>query len=99
MRPSLASSLLKRRRPAFIEAGWTGYALTIPKTATQAQIDETKMAFFAGADHLYCSIMNTLDPGVEETPDDMRKMKQIHNELERFRKRLKLRFTEPKGRA
>jgi len=82
-----------------IEAGWAGYALSLSKGASQEQIDETKMAFFAGADHLYSSIMNTLDPGVEETADDMKKMEQIHNELGRFRERLKLRFAKTKGRA
>lgn len=86
-------------RGVLIEAGWTGYALALPKDLTKEQFEELKFAFFSGADHLFCSIMNMMDPGHEETEADLHKMSQIHEELERFRKKLKLRLMESKGRG
>ena len=48
-------------------------------------------AFFAGAHHLFTSIMNVLDPGpdTEPTERDLRRMSQIHAELERYERILK----------
>lgn len=96
-----ATLLTKKAMDAglIIEAGWLGYSLIFPKDAGQVQIEETKMAFFAGADHLYSSIMNALDPGDDETPTDIRRMELIDTELGRFREKLKLRFTKIEGRG
>jgi hypothetical protein len=41
-------------------------------------------AFFAGAQHLFASIMVIMDPGAEPTAADLARMSQIHEELERF---------------
>lgn len=43
-------------------------------------------AYMAGAEHLWTCIMGTLDPGVEVTPADMRRMDSIHSELQAWRK-------------
>jgi hypothetical protein len=68
-----------------IEAGWAGYRLmVIPHEAPQIQIDECRLAFFAGAQHLFSSIMNMLDPDGEPTDADVKKMDLIHTELQRF---------------
>jgi hypothetical protein len=70
-----------------IEAGWVGLRLAaIPETAGALQLDEMRMAFFAGAQHLFGSIMGgVLDPGDEEpTAADMRRMDNIHAELAAF---------------
>lgn len=48
------------------------------------QFDELRAAYFAGAQHLFATMISMLDPGTEETEDDMRRMDLIHNELERF---------------
>lgn len=81
-----------------IEAGWQVYRMTVlPKDASAIQISETRLAFFAGAQHLFGSIMTALDPGPDETAADMRRMEQISAELDAFADVLKLRISEPKG--
>lgn len=81
-----------------IEAGWQGLRITvIPQDASQVQLDEMRMAFFAGAQHLYGSIMNMFDPGTEETPTDLRRMEQIDKELSKFVEELKLRTAKAGG--
>ena len=69
-----------------IEAGWVSLRLmTLPQDAPQIQIDEMRNAFFAGAQHLFGSLMTILDPGTEEiTAADLAKMDLIHRELNVF---------------
>ncbi len=79
-----------------IEAGWVGFRLAVvPEDASKTQLEETRKAFFAGAQHLFASIMNILDDDREPTPADLRRMELISNELEVFAKQLK---TEVWGR-
>lgn len=68
-----------------IEAGWTGYRMgVLPGDCSQVQIDETRLAFFAGAQHLFASMMSILDPGAEPTENDLKRMDLIHEELNQF---------------
>ncbi len=68
-----------------IEGGWMSFKLmTIPATAGPGQLEAMRNAFFAGAQHLFGSIMCGLDEGVEETADDMRRMDNIQKELDKF---------------
>lgn len=69
-----------------IEAGFAAYRLFVmPKDAGEIQVDECRLAFMAGADHLFASIMSTLDPEGEPTDADLKRMDEIHGELERWR--------------
>ena len=68
-----------------IHGGWLGYRLhVLPDDASEVQVSETRQAFFAGAQHLFASIMNVLDSEVEPTERDLRRMGFIHQELESF---------------
>ena len=68
-----------------IELGWIGLrASAIAPDAPQLQIDEMRMAFFAGAQHLFGSIMTMLDPESEPTERDFRRMSNIDKELQAF---------------
>lgn len=68
-----------------IEAGWIGMRIQcIPDNAPEAQLDDMRAAFFAGAQHLFGSIMTALDPGDEMTDRDEFTMESISQELERF---------------
>jgi len=68
-----------------LEAGWVGFRMyVIPQQAPAQQIDEMRIAFMAGAQHLFGSIMTMLDPEDEPTDDDMQRMNLIHKELEAF---------------
>lgn len=76
-----------------IEAGWVGLkAMSIPPDAPEIQVSEMRMAFMAGAQHLFASIMGILDPGEEPTDADLRKMDLINAELEAFRGELAMRY-------
>lgn len=68
-----------------IEVGWIGLRLAaIPIDAPQLQIDEMRNAFFAGAQHLFGSIMGILDPGAEPTDADLNRLTLIDKELRDF---------------
>ena len=75
-----------------IEAGWVSLRmLAIPHDAPQVQLDAMREAFYAGAQHLYASVMICLDPGKEPTEDDLRRMAMIHSELDEFIRQYKVR--------
>lgn len=83
-----------------IEAGWISMRIAcVPLNAPTIQLDEMRSAFMAGAQHLFASMIGMLDPGVEETDADMRRMGLIQAELEAFEKELKLRLTKVGGIA
>lgn len=87
-------------RGKLIEAGWEIFRIhVIPKDAPQVQVDEMQLAFMAGADHVYSSIMNMLDPGSEPTDADLKRMDQIDSEIMSWREKLKLRVYPSKGKA
>jgi hypothetical protein len=80
-----------------------GFAAMIQQTYPEwekmppSQLDELRMAFFGGAQHLWGSIMGILDPGAEPTERDFRRMDLINHELEAFIEELKQRhgITDP----
>lgn len=83
-----------------IEAGWVGLRLAvISPDAPQIQLDECRMAFMAGAQHLFSSIMVILDPGGEPSDADLHKMDLIDKELRDFARELQMKLTRPKGSA
>ena len=84
-----------------IEAGWVALKhLCIPEGAPEIQITEMRNAFFAGAHHLFSSILVILDPGEEPTDTDMERLDLIHKELDKFITDYKLRhFVKPHGSA
>lgn len=68
-----------------IEAGWVGLRLAaIDPDAPPDQLTEMRMAFFAGAHHLFGALMDVLDPDAEPTDADMKRMALIDNELDGF---------------
>lgn len=68
-----------------IEAGWASYRhLVIPAGASATQIEETRRGFYAGAQHLFGSIMSVMEEGSEPTENDLKRMDQIHTELDTF---------------
>jgi hypothetical protein len=83
-----------------IEAGWVAMRLhVVPLDASGVQLSEMRLAFMAGAQHLFSSIMTMLDPGVDEIPADLTRMDLINQELDAFRHELELRVAKPKGSA
>lgn len=73
-------------RGCVIAAGWAAYATQVlPADAGPVQRRETMFAFYAGAQHLWASVMTILEEGSEATDMDMQHMEKISAELERFR--------------
>lgn len=73
-----------------IEAGWVSLRLAIfPDGASKEQLTEMRKAFFAGAQHLFSSIMTILDEDREPTETDMKRMSLIADELDKFGEELK----------
>ena len=73
-----------------VEAGWVGMRLgcKLDKTSPTQQT-EMRRAFFAGAMHVFTSMMSFLEPGsIEPTKNDMDRMTQLSEELTRFQKEL-----------
>ena len=71
----------------------------IPPNAPQVQVDEMRNAWFAGAQHLYGSIMGVLEEGEEPTDADMLRMASISGELAAYAKELALRVAPTHGTA
>lgn len=68
-----------------IEVGFIGLlAAAYPNGVPEIQRRELRNAFFAGAQHLFASIMAVMDSDREPTDRDMRRMSMIHDELEGF---------------
>lgn len=68
-----------------IEARWVGLRLACGlENAPAEQVREMRMAFMAGAQHTFHSILTVLDPGEDPTDDDLRRMDLINRELTAF---------------
>lgn len=81
-----------------IEAGWISLRVqAIPLNAPAVQLQEMRMAFMAGAQHLFSSIMTILEDGLMETEADLTRMTLIHEELGAYVKELELRLKKPSG--
>jgi hypothetical protein len=75
-----------------IEAGWIGMRIAcVPDDASEIQISEMRLAFFAGAQHLFASIMSILEPDAEPTEKDLERISLIDAELRRFASEFELR--------
>lgn len=83
-----------------VEAGWVGLRLAvIPPNASAVQLEEMRMAFFAGAQHLFSSLMNIMEEDAEPTEADLHKMELVDLELGEFAKQFELRIRKPGGSA
>jgi hypothetical protein len=83
-----------------IEAGWMGLRLSvIPLNAPPAQLDDMRLAYMAGAQHLFASIIHTMDPDAEPTEADMNRMQLINDELSAFDEEIRLRVARAASRA
>lgn len=68
-----------------IEAGWVGARLgcnliDVPPN----QLNDMRVSFFLGAQHLFESMTSMFDPGNDITENDMRRLNLLSAELETF---------------
>lgn len=68
-----------------IEAGWIAMrAGCMAADAPEDQVREMRMAYMAGAQHLFACVMVMLDPGEEPSVADLKRMGSIDAELRNF---------------
>lgn len=68
-----------------IEAGFVSLvAIAYPDTPGPTQMTEMRSCFFAGAQHVFGSLMTMLDPNEEPTQRDFDRMSKISDELDVF---------------
>jgi hypothetical protein len=83
-----------------IEGGFAAFAsFVIQKDAPDIQLSEMRLAFMAGAEHVWSSMMSILDPGEEPTDADLSRMDLIQRELDEWRGKLSERINPAKGNA
>lgn len=86
-----------------IEAGFVVFASSVISRAdfpeAEVKITELRLAFMAGAEHLFSSIMFMMDAGDEPTEADLRRMDLIQQEIDQWRGRISEHVQPAKGRA
>lgn len=92
----LTKSLIDHGR--IIEAGFAGYKLMAYSTTPlpAAQEEDLRNTFFAGAQHLFSSIMHVLDSGIEPTETDLNRLTLINNKLNEFLSAFELKYLKLK---
>lgn len=94
---AIADSLIAQGK--LIAGGFEIFRSVVLAThATDAQVEDLRIAWFAGAQHVFSSIMATLDEGEDATEADLQRMKNIADELDSFKHDLALRMTPTKTR-
>lgn len=80
-----------------IEAGWqTMRTLTLSPNAPDIQITEMRKAYFAGAQHLFASLMCIMgEDGGEPTAEDLHRLDLIDEELKGFVEELRREIGRP----
>ncbi len=83
-----------------IMAGYAAYCLTVmPKDAGPVQIRECALAYFAGAQHLWASMVEFLEPGADVTDKDEERMEKIFVEMEEITSQLASAVYPTRGNA
>jgi hypothetical protein len=76
-----------------IEGGWRALEYLTLRNVPAAQRPEIRKVFFAGAQHLFASILNILEPGADPTANDLRRMDLIERELRQYVESCKVSIT------
>ena len=87
----LANTLAKEfvDQGLLIEAGWAAFQVYVMEAKSPPlQVADMRMAFFAGAQHLWGSVMSVLSDDEEPTPEDEQRMALIDAELRSFAEKL-----------
>lgn len=70
-----------------VNGGWEVFnRFILDPSAPTIQREEMRKAFFAGAQHVFMCLCSSLDPGIEPTEGDMKRMELLEAELDEFGK-------------
>ena len=82
-----------------VEAGFAAFHHLCLKNASPAQVDDMRLAYMAGAEHLFTSIMVIMEPGDEPTDADLKRMDLINAEITHWRAVLAEKMMPAQGKA
>lgn len=68
-----------RNKQPSVAAAWRAY-----RTLMSPTTERDELAFWAGASVMLLALLESFDEGDEVTPEDERKMRAIHDEVDRF---------------
>jgi hypothetical protein len=97
----IATALTKKlaEEGKLIEGGFAAMQIIMLDGAPREKIDEMRIAYMAGAEHLFSSMIAIMDPGEEPTEADLKRMDLIHAELQGWRDVLAARVGKTGGHA
>lgn len=75
-------------RGQVVEGGWRAY-LIVNNLKWGPHLEHDRKLYFLGAEHVFSSIVNFLEPGMQETPNDLKRMQKLYEEIEAFKKTLR----------
>jgi hypothetical protein len=97
----LANNLIDKG--LLIEAGFIVFCVMMYGSGFTAmppdQVRQLRHAYLAGAQNLWGSVMNMLDPGMEPSERDLRRMDLINEEIRKFHDELAAQMMKTKGSA
>jgi hypothetical protein len=83
-------------RGELVNLGWVAF-WTLARGSQFPGIERAvHLAYMAGAEHLFQSILSILEPGSEATETDCARMEKIQSEIDRYRTELESAF--PRGK-
>lgn len=81
-----------------LEAGWVAFRIAaLPQQLTADQLRAMRLAYMAGCQHLFGSMMTMMEEDREPTAADMKRMDLINNELNAFVEKELGPMLKPKG--
>jgi len=84
---------------SLMEIGFAAFVATATPPIPDKDLRQWRDAYFAGAQHLWASVMDVLDEGSEPTDRDLRRMDLVHHELEAWRDDINARMGNPLDEA
>jgi aryl carrier-like protein len=81
-----------------IEAGFAALQVIALQGRPDNQVRDMRIAYLAGAEHVWSSVISMLDAGTDETPADLRRMDMIQKEVDGIRAELSEYAQPTKGR-
>ncbi len=82
-------------RGSLMEIGFVAFVATSNPPLPASELQRWRDAYFSGAQHLWASVFDILDPDSEPTEKDMRRMDLVNHELEAWREDINARMGNP----
>ena len=84
---------------SMVETGFAAYCAIVLPGADKAEKDRHRIAFFAGAQHVFATLIGVMSDHDDPTPADLMRMDKLHAELETFAGDMRALLAPPRGSA